>query len=510
MKTLKILLALLIISFAATAKKGQLIKKRNIKYLSIKVRVSDATVSDTLKINLYTLISNKRDQLPDNISCAVMNKSGLFVFKIPVSSSYGYFEVTKKIPVSKVTIESDNAASLTEKFYWTAKDSIRINLIKVRDTDVKRHIDRVKDFQISFSGKGALKYQIKLSADSIYEKYRQIHPSQFDHYATNGRDSVIKFLENKKNGLSKTDIEVLKADYLFRNSIPNFHSVLGEYKAALDKDKNLDVFAWCSQLRAYHEKLMNQVTDAGLARSRYFPEYAQYEAETEYLIRHKERYLSEFTGMSSVNLDSVLKIIVARYHGEVRDKVISHLFFGGLEAKNAIRVKQQALQAISNANIKRQLNILLNPQAEGSQAYQFNLPDTSGKYHSLLSLKGKIVYQDFYFTGCGGCAGLYEDVLKEVEDHYKDNPNVVFVSVNAVVSLNNIKSGIKSGKYNSPSGLNLYTDGKGYNHEMLSYYGVTEFPTTLLIDKNGKIARYNTEDIKTKDGLIKRIDRLLK
>lgn len=126
---------------------------------------------------------------------------------------------------------------------------------------------------------------------------------------------------------------------------------------------------------------------------------------------------------------------------------------------------------------------------EGAYAPDFNLTDTAGKKISLANLKGKVVYMDFWFTGCAGCAQM-TPALKKVEQQFKDNPNVVFLSISIDKNRDQWINSIKRGKYTTGHSLNVYTGGLGEEHPILKSYNVSSYPRTFILDAEGRIAKY--------------------
>src|SRR5690606_16773596 len=77
------------------------------------------------------------------------------------------------------------------------------------------------------------------------------------------------------------------------------------------------------------------------------------------------------------------------------------------------------------------------------------LLDTIDNPVKLSDFKDKIVLIDFYFTGCGGCALLYSQVLSEVKDHFQDDDDILFITISADKDRNFWISGIERGIYTS-------------------------------------------------------------
>jgi peroxiredoxin len=130
------------------------------------------------------------------------------------------------------------------------------------------------------------------------------------------------------------------------------------------------------------------------------------------------------------------------------------------------------------------------------QAPNFAFTDTAGNVVHLADLKGKLLLIDIWYTGCGGCAGFYQHVLSRVESLFKDSKALAFVSISADRDATVWKKSIYSGRYSSAAVVNLYTNGIGYYHELFTYYNLFAFPTTFLLDANGKMLRFfNAPDL---------------
>jgi len=128
---------------------------------------------------------------------------------------------------------------------------------------------------------------------------------------------------------------------------------------------------------------------------------------------------------------------------------------------------------------KKHLESLLQ-FGKGDVAVDFTAVDLNGKKVALSSLKGKIIYVDMWATWCGPCLAEMPK-LEEVKAKYKDNPNVVFLSlsIDDDNQMDKWKQNVASRK----------ADGYQWqiNRTKLDAYNVTTIPRTLLIDQNFKV-----------------------
>lgn len=111
----------------------------------------------------------------------------------------------------------------------------------------------------------------------------------------------------------------------------------------------------------------------------------------------------------------------------------------------------------------------------------FNYSDTAQARITNESLKGKIVLLDYWFIGCSPCY-LKMRELKKLADYYKDNKEVVIITVNAGFrdSFENFSKAIQTFP---PSMVHVY-DSAAITAKKMNLQG---YPTEFLIDKNGII-----------------------
>ena len=117
----------------------------------------------------------------------------------------------------------------------------------------------------------------------------------------------------------------------------------------------------------------------------------------------------------------------------------------------------------------------------------------------LEDFKGKLVFVDFWYTGCGGCAGYFRTTLSKAEEHFSGNDNIVFVTISADTGKSLWLKGVKTGKYVSDKSINLFTEGKGDKHPAIAHYNFNSFPSLMLIDKKGRILEFNSEALAKRD-----------
>jgi thiol-disulfide isomerase/thioredoxin len=102
-----------------------------------------------------------------------------------------------------------------------------------------------------------------------------------------------------------------------------------------------------------------------------------------------------------------------------------------------------------------------------------------GEFVTLSSLKGKVVFINFWATWCPPCVGEMPSINKLYEK-YKNNDDVIFIMIDVDANLEKANAFMQKRKYNMP----LYEMASGVNDQIFS--GV--LPTTVVVDKKGRIS----------------------
>lgn len=126
----------------------------------------------------------------------------------------------------------------------------------------------------------------------------------------------------------------------------------------------------------------------------------------------------------------------------------------------------------------------------------FKLTDSSGNQMSLSDFKGKLVFADLWYSGCGACITTNKGI-RTVHDSLA-NQDIVFLSISVDKSreiwMQSITPGSLKTKTNPWAGMYvaskgtimLYTSGRGHDNDFRKYYvPLNSYPKLLLFDKNG-------------------------
>lgn len=153
-------------------------------------------------------------------------------------------------------------------------------------------------------------------------------------------------------------------------------------------------------------------------------------------------------------------------------------------------------QATLTVQVTQQPEATNTPEAtdapEESQApipaLDFTLTDQLGNTHTLDQYKGKTILLNFWGTWCGPCRSEMPDLQAVYEDYGKNEKDLVVLGVAAP----------NLGQEGSAEDITAFLEENGYTYPTLMNedaslfysYGISSFPTTFMIDKNGNVYGY--------------------
>ena len=121
--------------------------------------------------------------------------------------------------------------------------------------------------------------------------------------------------------------------------------------------------------------------------------------------------------------------------------------------------------------------------------YDFTLVDQYGESHTLSEYKGKTVFLNFWATWCPPCRAEMPDIQKIYEEYNNEEEGDLVVL------------GIAAPEYGSEvseEGIKDFLEENGYTYpvlmdpggEIFTEYGIYSYPTTFMINKEGKVFGY--------------------
>lgn len=124
-------------------------------------------------------------------------------------------------------------------------------------------------------------------------------------------------------------------------------------------------------------------------------------------------------------------------------------------------------------------------QAESYAAPDFTLVDQNGDTHTLSDYRGKVVFLNFWATWCGPCRSEMPDIQALYEAWEKNGDEVVILGV----------AGPNQGREGSKDSIAAFLSENGFTYpvvmdetgELFATYGISAFPTTYMITKDGDL-----------------------
>ena len=133
------------------------------------------------------------------------------------------------------------------------------------------------------------------------------------------------------------------------------------------------------------------------------------------------------------------------------------------------------------------------PDPNAIPAPDFTLKDQNGDEHTLSDYQGKVVFLNFWATWCPPCQREMPDVQALYEDWDKNEGDVVVLGVanpksaeypyNQDEDEESIKTFLSDRDYTYPVVMDTTGD-------VFAAYGISAFPTTFMIDKEGNVFGY--------------------
>lgn len=125
------------------------------------------------------------------------------------------------------------------------------------------------------------------------------------------------------------------------------------------------------------------------------------------------------------------------------------------------------------------------------KAIDFTLEDQYGVTHSLEDYAGKTIFLNFWGTWCPPCRAEMPEIQKLYETYDKEGEDAVIILGVAAPNL---------GQETDQEGIADFLEENGYTYpvlmdadwELFGAYGISSYPTTFMIDRDGNVFGYVT------------------
>jgi thiol-disulfide isomerase/thioredoxin len=108
-----------------------------------------------------------------------------------------------------------------------------------------------------------------------------------------------------------------------------------------------------------------------------------------------------------------------------------------------------------------------------------------GREVDLAKLQGKVVLIDFWATWCGPCVAELPNVIKAYKELHPKGFEIVGISLDSDKA--ELQAFVKDKGMEWPQ----YFDGKGWQNEISTKYGINSIPAMWLLNKKGMVVSTN-------------------
>ncbi len=476
-------------------------------------------VDDTMVMHLWD----------DLVYEAIQSDLGRRLLKEPNRGGKYVFRLDNIDAVSRFTIGLDNERKggilmpILERYLIEPGDSVTVYIERFEiASPATTVLDSGKEFKrnawtCEFVGTGAEKYNCRFRIDQVLvprkksvthaKSRRPVRRSYIDVLRSNLEAidrryrEACRILEDSEYAIDGTVIRLLHADLIgkieYQKIRPLYLNSLGIIEP-LEKSQGHE-----DTIRMLYSQFFGKVPLEEdslmhiMAKSPYYVGYLELKYSMDKTMESDDQ---------GISASAYFRYIQEHAPPQLRDRVLTYyLVYRGAASgdKDLEGLIADLYRDTDDQTCKNILRVLLARTA-GSMAYNFSLPDESGRQVSLNDFRGKVVFVDFWYSACGPCQKYYLDVLKPTHERFQKFDDVVFISI-CCDRYDVFKKAMLNGNFTSPDVINLYTDNKGFDHDVLKDYGIVSFPFPLLIGKDGTLLETGVS-LRTKNSLSRSIE----
>jgi thiol-disulfide isomerase/thioredoxin len=179
-------------------------------------------------------------------------------------------------------------------------------------------------------------------------------------------------------------------------------------------------------------------------------------------------------------------------------KVASDPSMTSLQAASQFKAAQQADEELKLAKARDRVKKLLETTVNAP--FDFTLPDLSGKKVALRDFKGKVVLLDFWGTWCGPCREAIPQLIELYKKRHSSGLEIVGLSyerdaTSESQAVEMVKKFIELKSVPYPCLL-------GDEATVKQVPGFRGFPTTVIVDRAGKVRLIITENTAQTPGVV--------
>ncbi|MEQ7802055.1 TlpA disulfide reductase family protein [Pedobacter sp. ASV1-7] len=488
MKNILLLIILLSTFFSRHGKQTK--DDQNSNEIRVTIRLSSGTNHSLPQLEYWSKLASAStaEFCPSRKIVPYKYDQGSYYFRFKADSPIGYFNLNFH--------EQEIQKQLLYMYLVEPGDEITINLqdsIPVKDWELiggnpyLLSQDILKKLKVNFQGKGSAKFQCRYAVDSnLYFKNRANKASRIEQ--------AKKRLTDYQKALSEPIYNLLQTNLI---SSSNFNTLNALKRSGFNyKSSNEE-----------KEKIKANKEFIDLKSDAFFTKWAQLQSDSyvSYLLAKLRLENIMQHGKDDTEIYTQINL---QYKSEMKEKLLTVFLLENLGKLDQISELLEQKQ-VKNQFYGTLLDSAANRYANGSAVFNFVLPDKNGKIVRLSDYRDKIVYLDFWFTGCKGCAYFYQHELSKVQETFKNNPAVVFLTISVDQQQSTWLKSLSGNQYTSEQAINLYTAGQGNRHPVIAHYQIKSYPTGLLFSY-GKLSSLYQDSMKNADQLTNVINNLLK
>jgi peroxiredoxin len=509
MKTILFICFSLLVGYVTCADPGK--DQNKSKSVRIRLKMTDARKCDTISLFFYQQYFGKYQEafVPSFYLSAEMDSLGFFNFTIDNVNGFGYVTLAR----GRTAKYYAAFAKFLDAYLVEPGDDIEIVMGPLKPNNPKQlyywYITTAE-----FKGRGAEKYNYQLQcekkaylrnfpvvnrklvplSDKI-EHSRKLIQNQLQYLDT-VKSRKIRMLSNFR--LSQKAKAILLTNALAEYQI-EYAKLL--FDPRIMRAETTESRAMKLPYRINFLKMaLTPASEFGALFSKNYPEAVIFKSAAKF-------YMMTAAQQS---LTSIYQIVQGKVKGKLREKCLTiYLLTNHDRIDSSDKVFEEALLDIKDPLYRNLLTAIKETVTPGTWAPDFTLPDDKGRFVKLSDYKGKVIFIDFWYTGCGHCAEYYQFQLSKVEEEYKSNQDVVFITISIDSNKELWLKSLQNGTYTSDQAINLYTNGIGAEHDVVKRYKVVSYPRPILIGRDGKIFYSNRTDLRNKETLSKIINNAL-
>jgi hypothetical protein len=414
-------------------------------------------------------------------------------FSVDEKGNFSFTLPTVEYPARIYMYESESGASICNYFLVEKSDSVFIKISLENDNP-----------QVTFSGKGAAKYNCSGEVDRVMQPMRfagSVSAQTADSILTVASAVLAKYKRSVDPQIAtiiNTDVtgEVKKTQLFSSIGFEAMHNLsigkLTTGDSAFIRAKSVFI-------------RMSETDQRGNNQGKFYsPAYISY-------LYERVKLKTIFHHGGKLRFESLYKGIKQTYKGLLRESLLLYMLQNGMDAALLFsgtdpdvyrKCVMDAEKLCAQKSIKRLIDGIRKSKVKGAKMFNIRLPaDSSGRIVQLADFAGKVILIDLWPYACTGCSKFSQVFHQTVFPLFASNPYFEVVSIMLADSiaiayekyLDRLRSEVEPlfpslSIYTYPQYVNLFASlGVQSVKDLTAHYNIISYPFVLLIGKDGKV-----------------------